>query len=346
MKKIVKIIFGKRPIIRLVIYLLIILFFRAFIFGIVKVPDNDMEGNIFSGEKILINKTKYGARGPITLFSIPFVKNAWLDLIQLPYFRMPAMGKMERNDVIAFNYPKEADNPIDKKQVMISRLVGFPGDTLLIDNKDIFINNQGIPNSLNILFNYRVTSDGTVLDLEKLKNYPLTDIKVVADIGIFDITMSRETADALLSEPYIRTVRELRLSSAFSNRKYFPSSGFFSWNSDFMGQFVIPKKGVTVEINHKNIYLYKRIIEVFEDHELIIYLEDVKIDGRKISEYTFKKDYYFVLDDNRDNAQDSRFWGFVPEDHIIGKAGRVLCSSVNKDKSQGYKFRRFLKKIR
>lgn len=285
------------------------------------VTDSRMEGNIHNGDRILVNKLKLGARLPITLLSVPFTQKLWLEAIQLPYLRLPGLRNVRRNDKIVFNYPRESDKPIDKKTMMVKRCIALPGDTLLVENKEVFINSVLLDCGQNIEFLYRVVSDGTMLDYDILKDYHIADIKMVADIGIFDLIMSTETAETILSEPIIRSVRELKLIRGNTSREYFPASGFFNWNRDFFGPLVVPKKGVTAFVNHRNIYLYKRIIEVFEGKEVIAKLEDVYINGEKINEYTFEKDYYFVLDDNRDNSNDSRQWGFVPKDHIIGVAG-------------------------
>lgn len=345
MKKAISFIFGKKPLIRLLIYFLIILFIRAFIFECVPVKNNKMEGTIYSGDRVIVNKLKYGPRIPITLLSVPFVNNVWKEMIQLPYFRLPGFGKIKRNDLISFNNPKTSDNPIDKKTRLIKRVIGLPGDSVSIDSKDILVNGEQLQIKTTKVFNFRIVSDGTVLDKKLLKDYPITEIRMISDIGIYDISMNRETAELLLSEDFIRTVRELKQIKGPTSRIFFPASSFFRWNSDYFGPIYVPAKGEMVNIDFKNIYLYKRIIDVFEGHELRIHLEDVFVDGEKITEYRFKKDYYFVLDDNIDNGNDSRYWGFVPEDHIIGKANRVWRSRVNKDQKGAHKFRRFLKKL-
>ncbi len=346
MKKLVLTVFGKNPVTRIIIYLLIILFFRAFIVSSMRVNDSKMEASIHKGDRILVNKIKFGARLPVTLLSVPFTQKLWIELIQLPYIKLPGLRKVRRNDLIVFNYPNETDAPLDKKSRLVKRCIAIPGDTLQIDNKEVFINSDLLDSGNKLEYLYRVVSDGTTLDYDILKKYQISDIKVVADIGIFDIIMSANTAEEILSKPFVRTVRELKLLYGSTSRDYFPGSGFFNWNRDFFGPLVIPKKGVTAIVNHRNIYLYKRIIEVFEGNEVITKLEDVFINGEKINEYTFKKNYYFVLDDNRDDSNDSRHWGFVPEDHIIGTTGFILFSAGKKNNSKGIKVNRFFKKVR
>jgi len=346
MKKLSSIVFGKKPVTRIIVYLIIILFVRAFMLSSMHVTDSKMEGSVHKGDRIMVNKLKLGARLPITLLSVPFTKNLWMEMLQLPYLRIPGFRNVKHNDLLVINYPRETDKPLDKKTKMIKRCAGLPGDTLKIDNKEVFIDSELLDCGENIEFLYRVVSDGTILDYKLLKDYHITDIKMVADIGIFDIIMSANTAEEIISEPIIRSVRELKLLRGSTSRDYFPASGFFNWNRDFFGPLVVPSKGVTAFINHRNIYIYKRIIEVFEGKEVITKLEDVFVNGEKINEYTFEKDYYFVLDDNRDTSNDSRHWGFVPKDHIIGVAGRVLFSAGKKYNSKGFRLNRFLKKAK
>ena len=127
---------------------------------------------------------------------------------------------------------------------------------------------------------------------------------------------------------------------------FFPYHKHYRWNADFYGRVIIPKKGVIVFLDTNNIYIYKRIIEQFEENELEWNSTTFLINGDTVTSYTFKMDYYFMMGDNRHNSSDSRYWGFVPEDHIVGKATSILLS-VNKspEAKKKYRWDRFFKGI-
>jgi signal peptidase I len=280
-----------------------------------------MEKTIVEDELVYINKTKFGIRFPITLLSVPFFSNLYSPLIQLPYFRIPKFSGINHNHLIAFNTPGLNDLPIDKKPILVKRCVGLPGDNLQIQNKKVFINQKEIENPVNIQHNYRITTNGCdsmLFTTETIRKYGITQINLVAEIGVYDLPLTKKNAQKLKTEPYIMNLRKKEVIKGNGFNTIFPQSGYFHWNKDYFGAVSIPKKGATVSLNHKNIYLYKKIIEIYESNFFEIKQNKIFINNSETQTYTFKKNYYFVLDDNRDNANDSRHWGFLPEDHIIG----------------------------
>ena len=131
--------------------------------------------------------------------------------------------------------------------------------------------------------------------------------------------MTLEEAEALRKLPGIDSVVRRINQVKVPNEAFFPNKIPFDWNEDNFGPIVIPKKGMTVELNRKNLSLFKKIIGEYEDNMLELTPSGVKINGISSTKYTFKKDYYWMMGDNRHKSEDSRFWGFVPDDHIVGK---------------------------
>ena len=317
------------------------LIFRTFFFQSYIVSSSKMEKTFLDGDFVFVNKITCGARLPITLFSFPFVQNelpfsnikSYTDLIQFPYFRLASFSKIKRNDFLVFNYPNINDKPIDHKPIYLKRCVALPGDTLKIENKIVYVNSIAENDCSSMKYNYRVVTDGVKITETLLKKYDITEGGIIADIGVYDFAMTKKTADKLLQEKIITNVRILKKYPREGTGEAFPESRFNYWNIDYFGPVIIPRKGQKVNLNIHNIDLYKRIIDIYEDNNL--YIDNSKgviaINGETANSYTFKQDYYFVIDDNRDNAKDSRMWGFLPESHIIGCASFIWFSIDRKD---------------
>jgi len=145
---------------------------------------------------------------------------------------------------------------------------------------------------------------------------------------------------------YVVSIKELQVAPNSFADYIFPYHKHYKWNIDYFGELVIPKKGVTVQLDSNNIYLYKRIIDTYEENNLKQNGNTFVINNNTTSSYTFKMDYYFMMGDNRHNSSDSRFWGFVPKNHIIGKAQNILFS-INKSENsdERYRWNRIFKKI-
>ncbi|MFH0761888.1 MAG: S26 family signal peptidase, partial [Bacteroidota bacterium] len=145
----------------------------------------------------------------------------------------------------------------------------------------------------------------------------------------------------------VKTIRPTKFYPSDNREGYYPPSSFYKWNRDQYGPLVIPAKGVKVSLEIKNVDLYRDIIEVHEGHELIVDFRGITIDGILVTEYTFSKDYYFVMDDNRDNPRDSRKIGFIPMDHVLGVSHRVLWNGKKQyDYLKKVQPDRILKRIR
>lgn len=305
---------------------IIILALRLFVFTTFTVTNNLLEPSLSSGDFVIINKVKYGARLPITVLNIPFT-DIYSDFISFPYLRVPGFAQIKRNDLVLFNYPVENDIPIDKKTQYIKRVLGLPGDTLEITDKSVFVNEILADTTDHLKYNYRVTfSKGEYFTTEQIVKYDITNIQEVSDAGIFDITLGKKFADSLANQKNIKYIRVLKELRGDGSELIFPQSRFIMWNKDYFGSIAIPKQGDTITLTENNFDIYKRLIEVYEKN--VIYEKDNQyfINEIQTNKYVIKNNYYFVLDDNRDNAKDSRYWGFLPESHIIGTPSFIWLS--------------------
>lgn len=268
------------------------LFIRVFILQIARIPSDSMNQTLQEGDYILINKSAYGARLPITPLSLSFSsKSLFLDWIQLPYWRIPGYSNVKRNEIIVFNFPLDDHLPVDERKKYVKRCIAIPGDTLSCENTILYVNKKQVSETASILLNYVIHSKEQLL--------------------------TKKTADSLSHKSYSNISRKIIDTGAYSP-SFFPNNAFVRWNPDHFGPLYIPKRGDTILLNRKNVILYQRIIEQYEHQTLQEKDTTFFINGKQSVYYIFKMDYYFVMGDNRYHSNDSRFWGFLPEDHLIG----------------------------
>lgn len=303
------------------------------------IPTSSLEKSLLVGDFLFVSKFHYGARTPMTVIAAPMVHDSlplmkaksYLKVPHLPYFRLPGFENIKRNEIVVFNWPVDTvrffrdkskihiDKPIDKKSNYVKRCVGIPGDSLEIKEGYIYINGERtvLPDRALPQYIHKVVTDGQQLSPAALKRYNVTEGQFFGDYYMLNLT--DENAGKLKSNPLVKSVTKLLSPKGEYTESVFPHNSQYAWSIDNYGPIYIPEAGKTVELNAKSLPFYKRIIEVYENNNLTTSGDEIFINGKLATTYTFKQDYYWMMGDNRHNSEDARYWGYVPFDHVVGK---------------------------
>jgi signal peptidase I len=302
---------------------------RTFFIEAYTIPTASMEKSLLVGDFLFVSKVNYGARAPITPVSFPFAHNtmpvvggnSYIEWPNMPYMRLPGFQKIKNNDVVVFNYPAEDGRPLDKKENYIKRCLGIAGDSLAVINQQVFVNGVAAENPPKMQFRYFVQTDGTFDEKVAKRNDITEGGRVVSDQGDFVLLLTKDAKDDLLQQSWVKKVENTLQAKGAGASYIFPFKEEWGWNVDNFGPIYIPKAGDNIKLDTVTYFIYERAIKVYENNPTLEMKDNkVYLEGKEITSYTFKQNYYFMMGDNRHNSADSRFWGFVPEDHIVGKA--------------------------
>jgi len=330
---------------------------RVFFIEAYTIPSGSMEKSLLIGDFLFVSKVNYGARIPMTPVAFPFAHHtmpitgtkAYWDGVQWKYRRLPGLQDIKRNDVVVFNFPegdtvvleRQDDNyyqmllrgetreqirangtvvsrPVDKRENFIKRCIAIAGDTISMVDGLAIVNSKKTPLVGTGGFSYLVEFKPGDVNIKLFEDQGFQIGQVSQTTYQFDGTP--EMIAELKKSEYIKSVQEILTTKNSYDQSIFPHDPNRRWNLDNYGPIIVPKKGWTVKLDSNTMPMYERSIRIYEGNKLEKVGNDWLVNGKKANSYTFKMNYYWMMGDNRHQSADSRYWGFVPEDHIVGKA--------------------------
>lgn len=308
------------------------------------IPTPSMEDTALVGDFLVVSKLHYGTRTTSAPLQVPLTHQkiwgtdipSYVDWIELPTYRFPGFSEVKRGDVVVFNVPAiemndGIEHPITLKANYVKRCVAVAGDRIEILERQVFVNGQPLPATKGMKWAYFVVASEQIskknirrlgLDSDDYFYLGLNDSK-----AMYRMLLTNDQLSKIRETSYIESASPDQSLGHTPESDIFPSSKYSRWNGNNYGPLVIPKEGMTIAVNDSTMGLYGTTISLYEhNREVVTDNGRLVIDGKEYSEYTFKQDYFFMMGDSRNNSLDSRYWGFVPHDHIVGKAVLVWMS--------------------
>ena len=297
---------------------------------------------------------------PLAQNTLPFFNcKSYIEHPQLDYHRLKGLRNVERMDIVVFNFPagdtvalkvpnpdyyslcyehgrdvvnsnKEVFGdviyrPVDRRDNYVKRCLGLPGETLQIKDGIVYVDGKAIPQPKNVQYFYYVETDGTFIDSDLYDELGISMEDRHGQGNQYILPLTADMKKKLESLPWIQLIQRIQPDPGESMTTY-PVGTDYGWTHADYGPIWIPKKGAKIDLTVANLPLYERCIRNYEGNTLEVKGYQILINGQPATSYTFKMDYYWMQGDNRDNSLDSRYWGFVPEDHIVGTPSIILIS--------------------